>query len=73
MDTAALWQRSFKKKWQPFKAKDMRIGTVGCSSNAALPLLTPSNKHGTNSDDHHQKSLPIGERPKRKRLVDQKY
>ena len=65
------------------KAKDMRIGTVGSVLFEAMELvgagttltyvlssflLTPSNKHGTNSDDHHQKSLPIGERPKRKKI-----
>ena len=52
------------------KAKDMRIGTVGSVLFEAMELvgagtttltyvlssflLTPSNKHGTNSDDHHQ-------------------
>ena len=73
-----------EKKWQPFKAKDMRIGTVGCSGTPSsspngtfiavpletLPILTPSNKHGTNSDDDHQIiAPPISERPRRKVLT----
>ena len=67
------------------KAKDMRIGTVGSVLFEAMELvgagttltyvlssflLTPSNKHGTNSDDDHQIiAPPISERPRRSVLT----
>ena len=67
------------------KAKDMRIGTVGSVLFEAMELvgagttltyvlssflLTPSNKHGTNSDDDHQIiAPPISERPRQSVLT----